>query len=145
MLVNFCYSRRHAGILVLGTLNYFPVFHYAFYCDPSIRNVYIAMMTVSGCSVFIHLRCLLCANSVILAGIYLVCSPSYASPAYRRMRTYTFFALGFVVIFPFAHAAYKYGVCFCYSWFSNTIFASDETYRYRCSTSPKQFHSDGLP
>ncbi|KAF9058427.1 hemolysin-III related-domain-containing protein, partial [Rhodocollybia butyracea] len=87
-----CHSES-VRILVLGTLNYFSTFHYAFYCDPSIRNIYIAMMTISGCT-----------------GIYLVYSPSYASPAYRRMRTYTFFALGFVVIFPFIHAIHKYGV-----------------------------------
>ncbi|KAF7324630.1 hypothetical protein MKEN_00504500 [Mycena kentingensis (nom. inval.)] len=81
------------GILVLGTVNYFPTFHYAFYCAPTLRNLYIAMMTVSGST-----------------GIYLACSPRYASPEYRRMRTYTFFSCGGVVILPFIHAMWRNGL-----------------------------------
>ncbi|KAE9387723.1 HlyIII-domain-containing protein [Gymnopus androsaceus JB14] len=82
----------YLGILILGTLNYFSTFHYAFFCHPHIRNLYIFLMSLSGS-----------------IGIYLVCAPKYATPSYRRMRTYTFFALGFVVIFPFIHAMFKYG------------------------------------
>lgn len=46
----------------------------------------------------------------VLAGVYLVCAPTYATAAYRRMRTYTFFALGFVALIPFGHAIQTYGV-----------------------------------
>ncbi|THV06557.1 HlyIII-domain-containing protein [Dendrothele bispora CBS 962.96] len=82
----------YLGILVLGTLNYMSTFHYAFYCDPTIRNIYSALMATSGA-----------------IGIYLICAPSYASPAYRRMRTLTFIALGSVVVAPFIHAFVKEG------------------------------------
>ncbi|KAJ7202860.1 hemolysin-III related-domain-containing protein, partial [Mycena pura] len=81
------------GILALGTVNYFPTFHYAFFCAPRLRNLYIALMSLSGST-----------------GIYLACSPTYATPQYRRMRTYTFFACGWVVIIPFVHAIWRYGV-----------------------------------
>ncbi|KAF7303829.1 hypothetical protein MIND_00612700 [Mycena indigotica] len=80
------------GILALGTVNYFPTFHYAFFCEPGLRNLYIALMTASGST-----------------GIYLACSPTYASPEYRRMRTYTFFACGGVVLVPFVHAICRKG------------------------------------
>ncbi|KAF7313887.1 Ras-GEF domain-containing protein [Mycena chlorophos] len=81
------------GILALGTVNYFPTFHYAFFCHPRLRNLYIALMTISGST-----------------GIYLACSPTYASPEYRRMRTYTFFACGGVVLLPFVHAIWQQGL-----------------------------------
>ncbi|KAJ7493454.1 hemolysin-III related-domain-containing protein [Mycena galericulata] len=80
------------GILVLGSVNFFPSIYYAFFCDPHLRTLYICSMTLSGCT-----------------GVYLVCAPTYASPAYRRMRTYTFFALGVVVVFPFIHCVVRYG------------------------------------
>ncbi|KAF7343719.1 hypothetical protein MSAN_01952200 [Mycena sanguinolenta] len=80
------------GILALGTVNFFPTFHYAFFCDPTLRNVYIALMTLSGST-----------------GIYMACSPTYATPAYRRARTYTFFACGGVALLPFVHAIWKMG------------------------------------
>ncbi|KAJ6627447.1 HlyIII-domain-containing protein [Mycena sp. CBHHK59/15] len=83
----------YLGILVLGTVNFFPSFHYAFFCDPHLRNLYIFSMTLSG-----------------LVGIYLVCAPTYASPAYRRMRTYTFFTLGVVALAPFVHCFVRYGI-----------------------------------
>ncbi|KAJ7054143.1 hemolysin-III related-domain-containing protein [Mycena amicta] len=81
------------GILALGTVNYFPTFHYAFFCAPALRNLYIALMTISGST-----------------GIYLACSPTYATPQYRRMRTYTFFACGGVVLVPFIHAVWRSGL-----------------------------------
>ncbi|KAJ7127878.1 hemolysin-III related-domain-containing protein [Mycena epipterygia] len=99
---SLCHSRKVAvfmnridyfGILALGTVNFFPTFHYAFFCDPRLRNVYIALMTASGST-----------------GIYMACSPTYATPAYRRARTYTFFACGGVAILPFVHAIWKTGV-----------------------------------
>ncbi|KAJ6566965.1 hemolysin-III related-domain-containing protein [Mycena capillaripes] len=80
------------GILVLGTVNYFPTFHYAFFCAPQLRSLYIALMSISGS-----------------AGIYLSCSPTYGTPAYRRMRTYTFFACGMVAIVPLVHAVCRNG------------------------------------
>ncbi|KAJ6594496.1 hemolysin-III related-domain-containing protein [Mycena capillaripes] len=98
---SLCHSERVAkymnrvdyfGILALGTVNYFPNFHYAFFCTPQLRNIYIALMSVSGAT-----------------GIYLACSPIYSTPAYRRMRTYTFFACGVVAIIPFLHAIWRNG------------------------------------
>ncbi|KAJ7890173.1 hemolysin-III related-domain-containing protein [Mycena olivaceomarginata] len=98
---SLCHSRKVAvfmnrvdyfGILALGTVNFFPTFHYAFFCYPHLRDIYIALMTVSGS-----------------VGIYMACSPTYATPAYRRARTYTFFACGGVAIFPFVHAISKSG------------------------------------
>ncbi|KAJ7682633.1 hemolysin-III related-domain-containing protein [Mycena polygramma] len=80
------------GIFVLGTVNYFPTFHYAFFCAPQLRNLYIALMSISGS-----------------AGIYLSCSPTYGTPAYRRMRTYTYFACGMVTVIPLAHAVFRNG------------------------------------
>ncbi|KAJ6545411.1 hypothetical protein B0H19DRAFT_1167612 [Mycena capillaripes] len=43
------------------------------------------------------------------AGIYLARSPTYSTPAYLRMRTYTFFACGVVAIIPFVHAIWRNG------------------------------------
>ncbi|KAJ7600055.1 hemolysin-III related-domain-containing protein [Mycena floridula] len=97
-----CHSRRvlgimsrldYLGILFLGTVNFFPSFHYAFFCDPALRDIYICSMTVSGCT-----------------GVYLVLAPTYSIPSYRRMRTYTFFALGVVVVVPFVHCVVRYGL-----------------------------------
>ncbi|KAJ7220617.1 hemolysin-III related-domain-containing protein [Mycena pura] len=82
----------HIGIFFLGTLNYFSTFHYAFFCAPHLRSLYIAAMTVSGTT-----------------GTYLACAPTYATPAYRRMRTYTYFACGGVAIIPFVHAMWRNG------------------------------------
>ncbi|THU77468.1 HlyIII-domain-containing protein [Dendrothele bispora CBS 962.96] len=82
----------YLGILVLGTLNYMPTFYYAFYCDPTVRTIYSALMATSGA-----------------IGIYLICAPTYVSPAYRRMRTLTFIALGSVVVAPFIHALVNQG------------------------------------
>jgi hypothetical protein len=39
---------HETGILALGTVNFFPTFHYAFFCYPHLRDIYIALMTVSG-------------------------------------------------------------------------------------------------
>ncbi|KIP07329.1 hypothetical protein PHLGIDRAFT_105796 [Phlebiopsis gigantea 11061_1 CR5-6] len=80
------------GILTLGTFNFFPTFHYGFYCDPVFRTIYPSLMAVSG------------------FGIYLVCAPTYSSPSYRRMRAVTFVSLGLVAVFPFAHAMVRYGL-----------------------------------
>ncbi|KAJ6503738.1 hemolysin-III related-domain-containing protein [Mycena sanguinolenta] len=98
---SLCHSRKVAefmnridyfGILALGTVNFFPTFHYAFFCDPILCNVYIALMALSGST-----------------GIYMACSPTYATPAYRRTRTYTFFVCGGVALLPFIHAIWKLG------------------------------------
>jgi hypothetical protein len=43
---------ERTGILVLGTVNYFPTFHYAFFCAPQLRNLYIALMSISGSGKF---------------------------------------------------------------------------------------------
>ncbi|KAF7360706.1 hypothetical protein MVEN_00802500 [Mycena venus] len=98
------------GILALGTVNFFPTFHYAFFCNPKLRNIYIALMTMSGS-----------------AGIYMACSPIYATPAYRRARTYTFFACGGAAILPFVHAIWKTGgMCPSVHTYS-TLLKSNET------------------
>ncbi|KAJ7692915.1 hemolysin-III related-domain-containing protein [Mycena rosella] len=95
---SLCHSRKVClpqfltGILTLGTVNFFPTFHHAFFCAPRLRNVYIALMMVSGST-----------------GIYMACFPTYATPAYRRTRTYTFFACGGVALLPFVHAIWKTG------------------------------------
>jgi adiponectin receptor len=105
------FADRFVGILVLGTVNFFPTFHYSFFCDPSLRNLYILLMTLSGCSeshgMLVNILSLLTSTT---AGIWLIYTPAYSTPAYRRMRTYTFITLGFVAVFPFVHAIWRYGV-----------------------------------
>ncbi|KEI39230.1 uncharacterized protein L969DRAFT_87176 [Mixia osmundae IAM 14324] len=55
--------------------------------------------------------------TVLSAGaVYTVISPTYRTPAYRRLRTMIFAALGLSAIFPVGHAVALYGVCSTSLW-----------------------------
>ncbi|GAA5976145.1 hypothetical protein JCM11641_003293 [Rhodosporidiobolus odoratus] len=81
------------GILLHGSLRFIPSFYYGFYCDPHLRNPYIALMMLS-CSV----------------GVYvIVISTKYQTHEYRKLRTGIFWAVALVAVIPHIHAVLQYG------------------------------------
>ncbi|KAH8920456.1 HlyIII-domain-containing protein [Atractiella rhizophila] len=83
----------YIGIAVLIVASFYPAVYYGFFCDPTLQIFYLTCVTVAG-----------------LASTYVVISPIYALPEYRRTRTRVFIALGLSAVFPVFHSIYKYGL-----------------------------------
>ncbi|KAM0748808.1 HlyIII-domain-containing protein [Meredithblackwellia eburnea MCA 4105] len=79
------------GIFILGNANFIPTFQYGFFCEPGLRNTYIAMMTLS------------------LGSYIVVLSPSFQTAEYRRLRTATFLIVGWMALIPFIHSTWLHG------------------------------------
>ncbi|KAG8840614.1 hypothetical protein FRB91_005886 [Serendipita sp. 411] len=67
----------YAGIVILTVGSFYPAVYYGYYCDPKMASFWLAVLTLTGAST-----------------AYIVLSPTYATPAYRRTRAYLFIALG---------------------------------------------------
>ncbi|KAF9514463.1 hypothetical protein BS47DRAFT_1316810 [Hydnum rufescens UP504] len=87
-----CHALDYAGIVVLIVGSFFPTLHYGFFCDPLPHNVYLACICSAG-----------------LVAAYIVLSPTYSTPTYRRARTTVFVSLGLVGIIPVTHGLFAVG------------------------------------
>jgi len=73
----------YVGIVFLITGTYYPALFYGFYCEPFFQLTYIIGVTIFGA-----------------ATAYFVLSPGYATPEYRRVRTFLFIGLGLSGVVP---------------------------------------------
>ncbi|GAA5866170.1 hypothetical protein JCM3774_004106 [Rhodotorula dairenensis] len=83
----------YVGIVILISGTFVPLVHYGFYCDPSLRNSYIALI-----------------YTFALATTATVVAPHARTPEYRRFRTWIFIALGLSAVIPVGHAIVRYGL-----------------------------------
>ncbi|GAA6059077.1 hypothetical protein JCM10212_002048 [Sporobolomyces blumeae] len=83
----------YVGICVLISGTFVPATHYGFFCDPHLRNTYIAIIYAASA-----------------ATIYVVISPKARTPAFRRIRTWLFISLGLSAVVPVCHAVARYGL-----------------------------------
>ena len=88
-----CNKLDYVGIVVMICGSFVPALHYGFHCHPHIQLAYtIGVLALGGLAVFF------------------VVNPTYATPAYRPIRTAIFLALGLSAIFPTTHVVLIYGV-----------------------------------
>ncbi|GAA5870331.1 hypothetical protein JCM16303_001966 [Sporobolomyces ruberrimus] len=83
----------YIGIVVLISGTFVPATRYGFFCDPHLRNLYIAIIYTASA-----------------ATIYVVISPNARTPSFRRLRTWLFISLGLSAVLPVSHAVYRYGL-----------------------------------
>lgn len=82
----------YVGIVFLITGTYYPALYYAFYCQPVHRAAYIGLVTAFGA-----------------ATTFFLLTPSYATPEYRRTRTWLFIGLGVSGVVPVVQTLLKHG------------------------------------
>lgn len=82
----------YVGIVVMIVGSFLPALHYGFYCHPHYQLLYS-----------------LAISSLGALAMYVVLSPSYATPAYRPYRTAVFLVLGLSAVIPVAHVVQLYG------------------------------------
>ncbi|GAA5908320.1 hemolysin III family protein [Sporobolomyces salmoneus] len=83
----------YIGIVVLISGTFVSYTHYGFFCDPHLRNLYIAVIYTASA-----------------ATIWVVISPKARTPSFRRLRTWLFISLGLSAVGPVGHAIYQYGL-----------------------------------
>ncbi|KWU41339.1 hypothetical protein RHOSPDRAFT_13794, partial [Rhodotorula sp. JG-1b] len=78
-------------ILFAGSMRFLGSFHYGFYCDVKLRNLYSFLMFVACC-------------------IYvIVLSDRLQAYEYRKLRTGVFIGIGSLALVPFSHGVLRYG------------------------------------
>ncbi|KAG0663846.1 hypothetical protein C6P46_002071 [Rhodotorula mucilaginosa] len=83
----------HLGILFAGSMRFLCSFHYGFYCDVKLRNLYSFLMFVACC-----------------IGVYvIVLSDRLQAYEYRKLRTGVFIGIGSLALVPFSHGVLRYG------------------------------------
>ncbi|GAA5994985.1 hemolysin III family protein [Rhodotorula paludigena] len=83
----------YVGIVVLISGTFVPLVHYGFFCDPHLRNTYVALI-----------------YTFAAATMAVIVSPKARTPEFRRIRTWLFIALGLSAVFPVGHAVLRYGL-----------------------------------
>jgi adiponectin receptor len=92
--VAFLYNRLdYLGIVVLISGTFVPAVRYGFFCDPHLRNFYIALIYTF---------------SALVTAVTM--SDRARTPEFRRLRTWLFIALGLSAVFPVGHAVQRYGL-----------------------------------
>ncbi|GAA5868705.1 hypothetical protein JCM3774_003631 [Rhodotorula dairenensis] len=91
--VCFALSAAYHCILFAGSMRFLGSFHYGFYCDEKLRNLYSLLMFVACC-----------------IGVYvIVLSDRLQAYEYRKLRTGVFVGIGSLAIVPFTHGVLRYG------------------------------------
>ncbi|KAF0378309.1 putative hemolysin-III channel protein Izh2 [Gigaspora margarita] len=99
----------YCGIVFLSIGSMIPIAYYVFYCNKTLRIIYIALVCILGSatiSVAIPIR--------------------FRTPEFRLFRTTLFIALGGSVFIPIIHAIVIYGLNICYNiiafkWMLSTL------------------------
>ncbi len=88
-----CNQLDYVGIVVMICGSFVPALHYGFHCHSHIQAAYTVSILALGA-----------------VAIVFVIAPTYATPAYRPIRTAIFIALGLFAVVPVLHVVSMYGV-----------------------------------
>ncbi|KDN47139.1 HlyIII-domain-containing protein [Tilletiaria anomala UBC 951] len=87
-----CHQLDYVGIVAMICGSFVPALFYGFHCHPYLQRMYtLANLSLGALATF------------------LVINPSYATPAYRPVRTTIFLSHGLSAVFPTAHVLMLYG------------------------------------
>ncbi|KAJ6495284.1 hemolysin-III related-domain-containing protein [Mycena sanguinolenta] len=81
-----CHALDYSGIVILTVGSFYPVLHFAFFCQPFLQGFYILSISIIG-----------------LGAAYIVLNPEYAKPTHRGARTAVFIGLGLAGLVPVTH------------------------------------------